>query len=127
MARWRGGCHPSNVKLPARRAACRPVVAKNTTERLLGEPARIYVVGRELDGRTVVDVVDARGVLAEQWDVSEGLAAALLRDATGHPPGRATVSAFADEVLAVLPDEGFAISSGEICAWLLLRAIERAA
>jgi hypothetical protein len=114
----------------ARRAAChRP--RPGALGALLGEHARIYVAGRELDGDGVIDVVDEHGELRDRLPVVAvdwgSQAAALLKDATGHSMQPATVEAFADEVLARLPHEGFALSSSEICAWLLLRAIERGA
>lgn len=96
---------------------------------LLGEPDRIYVAGRELDGDGVIDVVDAHGQLRDRLPVVApdwgSQAAAMLEDATGHPPQPATAEAFAVEVLGRQPYEGFALSSSEVCAWLLLRAIER--
>jgi hypothetical protein len=106
------------VQLPARRAGCRPA------PRPFGEPVRMYVAGREPDGTVVVDVVDGDGILREQWHHRSGedVAIAVLGDATGHPPRPATASAFAD----ALSDDGFAISSAEVCAWLLVRAIDRA-
>jgi hypothetical protein len=84
----------------------------------------MYVAGREPDGTTVVDVVDEHGALGEQWRcrAHADVAAAVLADATGHPPRDTTAAAFA----ATLPADGFAISSHEVCAWLLVRAIERA-
>ncbi|MCU1675397.1 MAG: hypothetical protein JWM93_155 [Frankiales bacterium] len=102
-------------------------MVRGTVEGLLGEPGRIYVAGREPDGSLSIDVVDEHGVLEDRWEPGEGLAEALLRDATGHAPRPATVTAFADEVVDRLPPEGFVMTSGEICAWLLLRAIERSA
>jgi hypothetical protein len=112
----------------ARRAACRPA-RSGAVEALLGGPARIYVGGRELDGDGVIDVVDAHGELRDRLAVAapdwSSSAAALLQDAIGHPARPATVAAFADEVLGRLPYEGFALSSADVCAWLLLRAIER--
>jgi hypothetical protein len=98
---------------------------------LLAEPERIYVAGRELDGDGVIDVVDQHGRLRDRLPVLpggwSGQAAALLADATGSPLRPATVAAFAGEVLDRLPYDGFALSSSEICAWLLIRAIERGA
>jgi hypothetical protein len=107
------------VTLPARRAACRPVTH---------DWERLYVAVWEDDGAATVDVVEDHGTLSAQWRCggAHALAVALLADATGHPPRPATADAFADEVLALLPRDGFVIASGEICAWLLLRAIERA-
>jgi hypothetical protein len=131
MARSHAPCsrapRPARSRLPARRTACRSAVTFGSLDALLGEPVRIYVAGRELDGDGVIDVVDADGelrdrlpVLAPDWGSQS---AALLEDATGHPPKEATVAAFAAEVLERLPYEGFALSSAEVCAWL--RAIER--
>jgi hypothetical protein len=125
MARRRGpGQDHGTLRLPARRAACRPAAYE------LGEPVRMYVAGREPDGTMVVDVVDGEGALTYQWrfgrDEALALTFALLADATGHPARATTAAAFTSEVLDRLPADGFAISSGEICAWLLLRAIERA-
>jgi hypothetical protein len=122
MARSRlSGPTTLNVRLPARRAGCRPAF------RSLDEPLRMYVAGRD-EGTTVIDVLDGDGVFVEQWrcDADVVLAHTVLRDATGHPPRPATTQAFVDEVLDALPGDGFAISSAEVCAWLLLRAIERA-
>jgi hypothetical protein len=109
------------VELPARRAACRPRVVA------LQEPGRTYVAGWEDDGQVVVDVVDDRGVLSARWACGDerALAIALLSDATGHRPQEATAAAFQREVVALLPRDGFAISSQDVCAWLLIRAIER--
>jgi hypothetical protein len=116
------------LALPVRRVACRPL-RRGSVEALLGDPARIYVGGRDVDGTVGVDVVDGRGVLRDRlWgDGPMEVAVALLRDATGHAPRPATAGAFASEVLERLPNEGFVLTSSEICAWLLLRAIERAA
>jgi hypothetical protein len=109
------------VDLPARRAACRPRVAA------LDESGRMYVAGWEDDGHVSVDVVDDRGVLTAHWECGDerALAVALLSDATGHRPREATAIAFRREVLSVLPRDAFAMSSQEVCAWLLIRAIER--
>jgi hypothetical protein len=108
------------VALPARRVGCRQRVA-------FDEPARMYVAGWEPDGRAVVDVVDAQGRLKAHWECGSeaALAIALLADATGHRPKEHTAAAFAREVLSVLPREAFAMTSEEVCAWLLMRAIER--
>jgi hypothetical protein len=85
---------------------------------------RLYVVVPE-SGGTSIDVLARDGTFLARYvlDDRDGLAAALLRDATGHPPRPATADAFGHEVLDRLPRAGFAISSGEVCAWLLLRAI----
>jgi hypothetical protein len=109
------------VSLPARRAACRPRYAA------LDEPGRMYVAGWEPDGHVSVDVVDDRGILNAHWTCGDeaALSIALLSDATGHRPQDATATAFRREVLSLLPRDGFAISSQEVCAWLLIRAIER--
>lgn len=87
----------------------------------------MYVAGWEPDGRATVDVVEVTGALTARWTCGgeDALAVALLTDATGHAPKDATVAAFRAEVLALLPRDAFALSSQEICAWLLLRAIER--
>lgn len=123
MRRRGEGCGGGRVgvRMPARRVACRP------RRRGLQERGRLYVAGREVDGRASVDVVDERGVLTAHWECGgdDALAVALLSDATGHRPKAATAAAFRREVLAVLPRDGFALSSQEVCAWLLLRAIER--
>jgi hypothetical protein len=105
----------------ARRAACHPRRSA-ALDALLGGPARIYVGGRELDGDGHGELRDRLPVTAPDWGSS---AAALLQDAIGHPARPATVAAFADEVLGRLPYDGFALSSADVCAWLLLRAIER--
>jgi hypothetical protein len=112
------------LELPARRASCRSDVSRSL-DALLGEPVRLYVATRA-DG--IVDVVDERGELVARWEVGggvAGIAEAMLRDATGHPPKPRTVEAFVEEVVGVMPADGFAISSSEVCAWLLIRAIER--
>jgi hypothetical protein len=122
MTRRRCACDRAvEVELPARRAACRPRATP------LDEPGRLYVAGREADGQVTVDVVDAAGALTARWTCGgdEALAVALLSDATGHRPKAAIAAAFGREVLALLPRDAFAISSQEICAWLLIRAIER--
>ena len=87
----------------------------------------MYVAGWEDEGHISVDVVDDRGVLSAHWECGDeaALAVALLSDATGHRPKEATAIAFRREVLSLLPREGFAMSSQEVCAWLLIRAIER--
>lgn len=87
----------------------------------------MYVAGWEEGGQVTVDVVDDRGVLTAHWACGDeaALAIALLSDATGHRPKEATAVAFRREVLALLPRDSFAISSQEVCAWLLIRAIER--
>jgi hypothetical protein len=88
----------------------------------------MYVAGWDVPGGPVtVDVVDAAGVLTARWECGsdEALALALLSDATGHRAKAATAAAFEREVLALLPHDAFALSSQEVCAWLLLRAIER--
>jgi hypothetical protein len=110
-----------SLDVPARRAGCRRRVTA------LDEPARMYVAGWEPDGQVTVDVVDATGMLTARWTCGgeEALAVALLSDATGHRPKTATAAAFRHEVLAPLPRDGFAMSSQEVCAWLLIRAIER--
>ncbi|HEY6762798.1 MAG TPA: hypothetical protein VI318_25070 [Baekduia sp.] len=102
--------------LPARRSACRRTSA--------AFDERLYIVVPE-DGATSVDVLRRDGTFLARYllDDRGALAGTLLRDATGHPPRPATAGAFAHEVLDRLPRGGFAISSGEVCAWLLLRAI----
>lgn len=119
--RRRSGCDRprATVTLPARRSGGAPAFDPR---------ARLYVAVWEDDGAASVDVVDSSGTLQAQWRCggAEALAIALLADATGHPPRPTTAHAFGDEVLAALPRDGFAIASGEICAWLLLRAIDRA-
>jgi hypothetical protein len=118
---------PSALQLaiPARRAGCRGL-ATDAATRLLGGPGRLYVAVREADGLGVVDVVDGADEhvvrLVAPWPE---VAVLLLADATGRRPLPETAAAFADEVLAPLPPEGFAITSGEVCAWVLIRAIER--
>jgi hypothetical protein len=94
---------------------------------VLDEAPRMYVVAVEPDGRLGVDVVDERGELTARWlcGSAAALAIALLSDATGHRPKEHTAVAFAREVLALLPRDGFALTSQEVCAWLLIRAIER--
>lgn len=119
-SRTRTRCDVAGLRrpeLPARRAACRssaPVFVE-----------RLYIAVAEDDGDTSIDVLDRGGTFVARFVVADRHAAAetLLRDATGHPPRPATAAAFADELLDGLPDDGFAISASEVCAWLLLRAI----
>jgi hypothetical protein len=125
--------------LPARRPAC-VLGAPADPGALFADAPRIYVATRDEHGFATVDVVDgtigdavaARTPLpipAPDWgghgDGAFALAAAMIEDATGHPPRLATTNAFVEDVLDHLPHAGFAISSSEICAWLLMRAIER--
>jgi hypothetical protein len=107
------------LTLPARRAGARPP---------LDQSGRLYVAVWEGDGAASVDVIDQDGTLLAQWHCGslDALAIALLADATGHPPRPTTAHAFAEDMLTGLPRDGFALASTEICAWLLLRAIERA-
>jgi hypothetical protein len=119
--------NPGRPRLPARRAACRSPAAAGL-DALLGAPERMYVAVQ--DGETAlvtVDVLGGDGTFLARFvvDGADALAAALLRDATGHPPRPATTSAFAHEIVERHVRDGFAISSTEVCAWLLLRAIER--
>jgi hypothetical protein len=113
------------LEIPARRARCRGLATGAATP-LLGGPERLYVAVREADGLGVVDVVDGADEhvvrLVAPWPE---VAVLLLADATGRRPLAETAVAFADEVLAPLPPEGFAITSSEVCAWVLIRAIER--
>jgi hypothetical protein len=97
--------------------ACRPLGAVFVE--------RLYIAIGEEGGETSIDVLDRDGMFVARFLVADRRAAAetLLRDATGHIPRATTAEAFADELLDGLPDDGFAISSGEVCAWLLLRAI----
>jgi hypothetical protein len=122
MTRSRGLCERrGRWELPPRRARCR-----RPAPRLLREPERLYVASAEGVGRGVVDVVDGAVLHVMQVAASwPEVALVLLEDATGHPPEPATAAAFADEVLARQPPEGFAITSGEVGAWLLIRALER--
>jgi hypothetical protein len=135
MARSRDRRTTIQLQLPARRAACRSL-RPSALEAVLGEPERLYVAWRDDDGRGVIDVIEDLGGpvgrLAVQWpdwggrgDGTFTLAAVLLQDATGRPPGLATANAFAEDVLEHLPHDGFAISAGEVCAWLLMRALTR--
>jgi hypothetical protein len=103
--------------LPARRAACRRDPIEFTE--------RLYIVLWE-DGAAAIDVLDRSGTFVSRFYAPDRLAIAdtLLRDATGSPPRPTTASAFATELLdTVFADDGLAITSGEVCAWLLLRAI----
>ncbi|WCB92478.1 hypothetical protein DSM104299_01174 [Baekduia alba] len=86
---------------------------------------RLYIAVAEEDGDTSIDVLDRSGTFVARFVVGDRYAAAdaLLRDATGHAPRPATAEAFAADLLDGLPDDGVAISSSEVCAWLLLRAI----
>jgi hypothetical protein len=97
-------------------------------EALLGADERLYIAVLEGEGHSTVDVLARDGTFLLRLLVAgpAGLAEALLRDATGHPPRPATVEAFTQEIVGHLPPTGFAISSSEVCAWLLLRAIDPA-
>jgi hypothetical protein len=126
-SRTRCTATPRRALLPARRAACHSP-ATGGLDALLGEPERLYIAMHEGEaGQATLDVLDPDGTFVARLVVegSDALAEALLRDATGHPPRPATVTAFAQEVVERHPGDGFAISSSEVCAWLLLRAIER--
>jgi hypothetical protein len=103
--------------LPARRAACRRAPLEFTD--------RLYIVLWE-DGAAAIDVLDRSGTFISRFYAPDRLAIAdtLLRDATGSPPRPTTAAAFATDVLGnALLEDGLAITSGEVCAWLLLRAI----
>jgi hypothetical protein len=102
---------------PARRAACRTPVVEFAE--------RMYIAIGEEDGTTSIDVLERGGAFVARFVVADRAAAAeaLLRDATGHAPRPATRDAFAGELLAGVEEDGLAITSGEVCAWLLLRAI----
>jgi hypothetical protein len=88
----------------------------------------LYVVAPAGGASFWVDVVDDDARMVAQWQCGDrhALAIGLLSDATGHPPKEAIAEAFLIEVLLVMPATGFALSASEICAWLLLRAIDRA-
>jgi hypothetical protein len=103
--------------LPARRAACRRAPLEFTD--------RLYIVAAE-DGAAAIDILDDSGTFISRFYAPDRLSIAetLLRDATGAPPRPTTAAAFADDLLAsAFTDTGLAITSGEVCAWLLLRAI----
>jgi hypothetical protein len=103
--------------LPARRAACRRALPEFSD--------RMYIVLWE-DGAGAIDILDRSGTFVSRFCAPDRLAVAetLLRDATGSPPRPATTAAFSDELLtSAFTDDGLAITSGEVCAWLLLRAI----
>lgn len=102
-------------QLPARRAACRrPSLA--FTDRLY------IVVPEPEEGATAIDILDDSGNFLSRFYAPDRLAIAetLLRDATGAPPRPTTAAAFATDLLST---DTLAITSGEVCAWLLLRAI----
>lgn len=105
------------ASLPARRAACRRSFEEFSD--------RLYLVFPE-DGAAAIDVLDRSGTFISRFYAQDRLAVAetLLRDATGAPPRPATAAAFAADLLdSAFSDTGLAITSGEVCAWLLLRAI----
>ena len=112
--------------LPERRVSC-DAQKRESTEGLFGEGERCYVVGMPAGAEATVDVLDRRGRFVARLILGgdEAVAATLLRDATGHAPRPYTTDAFRREVLDLLPRNGFVLSSKEICAWLLLRALER--
>jgi hypothetical protein len=108
---------PRASSLPARRVACHRVLPEFSD--------RLYVVVPE-DGAWTIDVLERAGTFVARLVVADRLAIAeaLLRDATGAAPRPATAAVFADDLLATaFTDDGLAITSGEVCAWLLLRAI----
>jgi hypothetical protein len=108
---------PRASSLPARRVACRRPV--------LEFQDRLYIVVPE-DGAWAIDVLEDSGTFVARLVVADRLAIseALLRDATGAAPRPATAAAFADDLLhTAFAGDGLAITSGEVCAWLLLRAI----
>jgi hypothetical protein len=100
-------------QLPARRAACRRSMPEFDD--------RLYILVPE-DGETAIDVLDRSGTFISRFYSPDRLTTAetLLRDATGAPPRPTTAAAFAADLLTT---DGLAITSGEVCAWLLLRAI----
>jgi hypothetical protein len=108
---------PRAPSLPARRVACRRPLPEFTD--------RLYIAVPE-DGAWSIDVLERDGDLLARLVVPDRLAIseALLRDATGAAPRPATAAAFADDLLhTAFAGDGLAITSGEVCAWLLLRAI----
>jgi hypothetical protein len=127
----------SSSSLPARRAACRRSEAPGLDALLGDDDAAVYIASRDFDDVPRIDVLAPDGYLREPLEVAapewgdapadnrNALAGALLQDATGHAPKATTARDFAEAVLARQPHAGFAISSSEICAWLLIRAIER--
>jgi hypothetical protein len=115
VTRTRSRCDAVRARrldLPHRRAACRREAAVFVE--------RLYVVVAEDDGFSI-DVLDRDGEFVARFVMADRLAAAgaVVRDATGFAPKPQTVEAFAEELLG----EGLAISSSEVCAWLLLRAL----
>lgn len=89
---------------------------------------RIYV-GRLDDGRPTVYVVDTAAVerlhpAGElQWGAHAGeatleLARVLLADAGGAEPPADACPRFAEQILARLPEDGFALQRDTISAWL---------
>lgn len=130
----------ARASLPARRPACVLAAPPRGLDAVLTDVPRIYVASRDEHGFAFVEVLDSAAtdldgarrplpVPAPDWggdgDGAFALAVAMLEDATGRPPRLATANAFVDDVLDHLPHAGFAISSSEVCAWLLIRAIER--
>src|SRR4051812_8274902 len=109
--RSRSRCTPGlrPPQAAARRAGCH-VRTPGSADALLGEGERCYVVGMLPDAEATVDVLDPRGRFIARLivDGDEAVAAALLRDATGHAPRPYTTDAFRREVLDHLPREGFA-------------------
>lgn len=104
-------------QLPARRASCRRPP--------LDFSDRLYIVVPE-DGAAAIDILDRSGTFISRFYAPDRLSIAetLLRDATGAPPRPTTAAAFSDDLLTdAFTDTGLAITSAEVCAWLLLRAI----
>ena len=100
-------------QLPARRAACRRSMPEFDD--------RLYIIVPE-DGATAIDILDRSGTFISRFYTTDRLTTAetLLRDATGAPPRPTTAAAFAADLLTT---DDLAITSAEVCAWLLLRAI----
>jgi hypothetical protein len=104
-------------QLPARRAACRRPAFDFSD--------RLYIVVPE-DGAVAIDILDRSGTFISRFYAPDRLAVAetLLRDATGAPPRPTTAAAFSSDLLSdAFTDSGLALTSSEVCAWLLLRAL----
>lgn len=136
----RGTDGPTGSLRTLQRRSCPPEVrelaALAEVDALLTE-SRIYLAVRGDDG-IAIDVVCAQGarraalaVDGPGWGVRAPgdailrLASALLADALDRPVEEPLAQAFADDVLARVPDEGFALSALEVRGWVIFhRAVQ---
>lgn len=85
--------------------------------RLEGDVPAVYAVG----GSTVERLLPAGANFdwgAGAPDAADTLARALLLDATGTEPSAEVCRRFAEQVLSLLPRDGFALQRDTVNAWL---------